>query len=87
MKTIHHLLLFAGLTAGVCAAGAAPAPDETRFFEVALGEKDEEPAPEPEDDSDTAKIYGTSPYTPKPRFNFSDLRFGKDYKDEDQEDK
>lgn len=29
MKTIHHLLLFAGLTAGVCAAGAAPAPDET----------------------------------------------------------
>jgi len=28
MKTIHHLLLFAGLTAGVCAAGAAPAPDE-----------------------------------------------------------
>lgn len=29
MKTIHHLLLFAGLTASVCAAGAAPAPDET----------------------------------------------------------
>ncbi|MDI9373461.1 MAG: hypothetical protein QM840_10655, partial [Verrucomicrobiota bacterium] len=29
MKTIHHLLLFAGLTAGVCVAGAAPAPDET----------------------------------------------------------
>jgi len=29
------------------------------------------------------RIYGAGPYTPKPRFNFSDLRFGKDYKEDD----
>lgn len=35
--------------------------------------------------SDTARIYGDSPYTPKPRFNFSDLRFGKDFEESDDE--
>ncbi len=29
--------------------------------------------------SDTARIYGDSPFTPKPRFNFNDMRFGKQY--------
>ena len=29
--------------------------------------------------SDTARIYGDSPFTPKPRFNFNDMRFGKEY--------
>lgn len=29
--------------------------------------------------SDTARIYGDSPFTPKPRFNFSDMRFGREY--------
>ncbi len=39
------------------------------------GSKDEE--------SDTAKIYGDTAHTPKPRFNFTDLRFGKDYQDDE----
>ena len=29
--------------------------------------------------SDTARIYGDSPFTPKPRFDFTDMRFGKNY--------
>ena len=36
--------------------------------------------------SDTARIYGDSPFTPKPRFDFNDMRFGKQYDaDADQE--
>lgn len=58
----------------------------THFFEVSLGESVPAPQPEPDEDSDTAKIYGASPYTPKPRFNFSDLRFGRDYKDDEESD-
>jgi len=67
-------------------AKAEPGAEDTRFFEVDLGEQQPEapaPAAEPDDDSDTARIYGAGPYTPKPRFNFSDLRFGKDYKEDD----
>ena len=37
------------------------------------------------DESDTAKIYGDNAQTPKPRFNFSDLRFGKDYQDDENQ--
>lgn len=37
------------------------------------------------DESDTAKIYGDAAQTPKPRFNFSDLRFGKDYQDDENQ--
>lgn len=33
--------------------------------------------------SDTARIYGDSPFTPKPRFNFDDMRFGKSYEDKE----
>lgn len=36
-----------------------------------------------DDESDTAKIYGDNAQTPKPRFNFTDLRFGKDYQDDE----
>ena len=36
-----------------------------------------------DDESDTAKIYGDNVHTPKPRFNFTDLRFGKDYQDDE----
>lgn len=36
-----------------------------------------------DDESDTAKIYGDTAQTPKPRFNFTDLRFGKDYQDDE----
>ena len=39
--------------------------------------------PQPEEKSgpksDTARIYGDSPFTPKPRFDFTDMRFGKNY--------
>lgn len=49
-------------------------------------ELDLEPVAAPAEDalrgdpqSDTARIYGDSPFTPKPRFNFSDMRFGKEY--------
>lgn len=38
-----------------------------------------------DDESDTAKIYGDNAQTPKPRFNFSDLRFGKDYQDDENQ--
>ena len=36
-----------------------------------------------DDESDTVKIYGDNAQTPKPRFNFTDLRFGKDYQDDE----
>ena len=38
-----------------------------------------------DEESDTAKIYGDTAQTPKPRFNFSDLRFGKDYQDNENQ--
>ena len=66
---------------------------DASFFEVELGEtapdtkdgKRKHHKEREEDDSDTAKIYGKSPFTPKPRFNFTDLRFGKDYKEENDD--
>ena len=39
----------------------------------------EEPVRKTDPQSDTARIYGDSPFTPKPRFNFNDMRFGKQY--------
>lgn len=33
--------------------------------------------------SDTARIYGDSPFTPKPRFDFTDMRFGRNYEPTD----
>lgn len=65
-----------------------PAADDmqTRFFEIELGEGRKsvgKRTAEPE--SDTARIYGDSVFTPKPRFDFSDLRFGKNFQ-EDNED-
>ncbi len=38
-----------------------------------------------DDESDTAKIYGDTAHTPKPRFNFTDLRFGKDYQEDENQ--
>lgn len=38
-----------------------------------------------EEESDTAKIYGDTAQTPKPRFNFTDLRFGKDYQEDENQ--
>lgn len=54
-----------------------PMQEGARFFEVSPG--DQNLPQEPDDLDDTAKIYGGCTFTPKPRFNFSDLRFGKDY--------
>ena len=43
----------------------------------------EDPAYRADPQSDTARIYGDSPFTPKPRFNFDDMRFGKSYEDKE----
>ena len=76
----------------------APAVDATQMF-TAVSEQAEdtametlgEPETEEEDDpfapdpkSDTARIYGDSPYTPKPRFDFDDLRFGKNFEEPEE---
>lgn len=74
---------------------AAPAPAEqvyvpTHAVEEPQAEEDEgialdlevpveEPVRKTDPQSDTARIYGDSPFTPKPRFNFNDMRFGKQY--------
>lgn len=60
---------------------------ETQFYEVELGAKasDANTRFDDEDESDTAKIYGDATFTPKPRFDFSDMRFGKDYKEDDED--
>lgn len=67
---------------------AEPAPTEeplsilTDELRLEDGEEDEF-APDPK--SDTARIYGDSPYTPKPRFDFDDLRFGKNFEEEESD--
>ena len=68
----------------VFAAPGAPEKMETTFFEVDLSEKEESAGRGKDKESDTAKIYGDSIFTPKPRFNFTDLRFGANYKEEDE---
>lgn len=69
----------------------APAPqpaaapgDEGVVLDLEVEE--EQPARKADPQSDTARIYGDSPFTPKPRFDFNDMRFGKQYDaDADQE--
>lgn len=60
---------------------------QTRVMDLELGKKAEEIMGKhgKKDESDTAKVYGDTSRTPKPRFNFSDLRFGRDYQDEDED--
>lgn len=68
---------------------AQPAPAEDRPVTLPASEEDARPValdlepPQPEEKSgpksDTARIYGDSPFTPKPRFDFTDMRFGKNY--------
>lgn len=70
-------------------APAQPAPEENRPVTLPASEEDARPValdlepPQPEEKSgpksDTARIYGDSPFTPKPRFDFTDMRFGKNY--------
>ncbi len=62
---------------------------EMRFYEIDLGDKKTEASEKGEAskrskemESDTARIYGDSIFTPKPRFNFSDLKFGSNYHEE-----
>lgn len=61
-----------------------PAPEETpATVELPL---EIEPAREESHaavKSDTARIYGDSPFTPKPRFDFTDMRFGRNYEPTD----
>ena len=72
-------------------AEPAPAPqpaaapgDEGVVLDLEVEE--EQPARKADPQSDTARIYGDSPFTPKPRFDFNDMRFGKQYDaDADQE--
>lgn len=60
------------------AAEAEPAaPQEEPDLEPVAMSEEETLRGDPQ--SDTARIYGDSPFTPKPRFNFSDMRFGKEY--------
>lgn len=63
-----------------------PEDMETKYFEIDLSGAYAAPGSDSgEEESDTAKIYGDSPFTPKPRFDFTNLKFGKDYKDNDEE--
>ncbi len=69
----------------------APAPqpaaapgDEGVVLDLEVEEEQHARKTDPQ--SDTARIYGDSPFTPKPRFDFNDMRFGKQYDaDADQE--
>lgn len=66
---------------------------ETQYYNIDLSEKK---ADEPftreggrrakEEESDTARIYGDSIFTPKPRFDFSDLKFGPNYHGDDNKE-
>lgn len=60
-------------------AHAAEEPREDEGIALDLEVPVEEPSRKADPQSDTARIYGDSPFTPKPRFNFNDMRFGKQY--------
>ena len=66
-------------TAYVPAHVAEPVAEEPEEVELDLEVPVEEPVRKTDPQSDTARIYGDSPFTPKPRFNFNDMRFGKQY--------
>ena len=55
-------------------------------LDLEMETQEEEPAVQSDPKSDTARIYGDSPFTPKPRFNFNDMRFGKQYDAESDND-
>ena len=48
-------------------------------LDLEMEEQPEETVIPADPKSDTARIYGDSPFTPKPRFKFNDMRFGKEY--------
>lgn len=58
----------------------APVVEEQGIaLDLEMEEQPEETVIPADPKSDTARIYGDSPFTPKPRFNFNDMRFGKEY--------
>jgi len=62
----------------------------TKFFELHLGKKERalhKKTVEDAEESDTGKIYGTGGFTPKPKFQFDDLRFGANYDDDYDDNK
>ena len=61
-------------------------PVEDMGVELDLEVPAEEPVQKTDPQSDTGRIYGDSPFTPKPRFNFNDMRFGKQYDAENDEE-
>ena len=66
-----------------------PAPVEEPAeveVELDLEVETEDPVQKTDPQSDTGRIYGDSPFTPKPRFNFNDMRFGKQYDAENDEE-
>lgn len=75
-------------------APAQPAPAEDRPVTLPASEEDARPVAldleppqaeeKPDPKSDTARIYGDSPFTPKPRFDFTDMRFGKNYENTEE---
>ena len=62
-----------------------PAVQEEQGVELDLVVEVEDPIQKTDPQSDTGRIYGDSPFTPKPRFNFNDMRFGKQYDAENDE--
>lgn len=69
-------------------AEPAPAAEPTQDagVELDLEVPAKEPVQKNDPQSDTGRIYGDSPFTPKPRFNFNDMRFGKQYDAENDEE-
>ncbi len=60
-------------------------PAEDAGVTLDLEVEPEDPVQKTDPQSDTGRIYGDSPFTPKPRFNFNDMRFGKQYDAENDE--
>ena len=60
-----------------------PAEEEAVSLDLEVESEDSTVKTDPQ--SDTGRIYGDSPFTPKPRFNFNDMRFGKQYDAENDE--
>ena len=90
---IHKPVNNAGATeSSAPVAKTASVQDEnmaTKYFEVQLGQKEanaHKKSVHDAEESDTGKIYGNSPFTPKPQFKFDDLQFGSNYDEDEPEE-
>jgi len=72
--------------ASIPVPAAEPVEEPEEGIALDLEVEAEEDIPQSDPQSDTARIYGDSPFTPKPRFNFNDMRFGKQYDAESDND-